>query len=117
MISFQEAFQIVQDHTMDLGQETVALAASLWRILAEPVYADRDFPPFNRSTKDGIAINYSGMEQGETTFQIQGVQAAGTAPIPLASEQSCIEIMTGAVVPDNADTVVMYEHLEITGDI
>ncbi len=116
MIAFEAAFKIVQDHTMDWGQEELPFQDSLGRILAEPIYADRDFPPFDRSTRDGIAISYSGMDKTQGAFRIQGIQPAGSPPVSLSSESDCVEIMTGAVVPENADTVVMYEHLEINGE-
>ena len=49
MITFKEAFQKVLDHPLDLGIEIVSLMDSLNRILAEDIYADRDFPPFDRA--------------------------------------------------------------------
>jgi len=113
MISFKNAYQKVLDLGQDFGNEQVPLHAAMGRILAEDIIADRNFPPFNRATKDGIAINYGAIEEGRTTFKIEGVLAAGMPTQLLADRFNCIEIMTGAVVPDNADTVVMYEHLSI----
>ncbi|HMB64163.1 MAG TPA: molybdopterin molybdotransferase MoeA, partial [Eudoraea sp.] len=101
----------------DYGEEWVPIRDATGRILAEDIHADRDFPPFNRSTKDGIAIHYSAIEQGQTDFQVAGVLAAGAPPRVLGSATSCIEIMTGAVVPEDANTVVMYEDVVIEGGI
>ena len=113
MISFNDAFKSVMDHPASFGAETVNIKDAATRVLAEDVYTDRDYPPFNRATKDGIAINYSAFEAGRREFEIKGVIAAGTAVTQLSNQDSCMEIMTGAVVPYDADTVVMYEHLDI----
>lgn len=113
MIDFDEAFKKVLDHSLDLGDEEVELMKSTGRVLAEDIVADRDFPPFDRSTKDGIALKYSMIEKGVKTFQIDGVLSAGSAQERLTDGPHCFEIMTGAVVPHNADTVIMYEELTI----
>ncbi|GGW44262.1 molybdopterin molybdotransferase MoeA [Arenibacter certesii] len=113
MISFKEAHKKVVDNKQDFGTELIPLKLAMGRVLAEEVIADRDFPPFNRATKDGIAINYESIASGQTTFKIEGVLPAGVAPKPLSNTEHAIEIMTGAVVPDNANTVVMYEHVVI----
>ncbi len=113
MISFQEAYKKVLENTFDFGEEKVAILESTGRVLAKNILADRDFPPFDRATKDGIAINYSAIENGCTRFKIAGVAAAGTPQQILSDVNNCLEVMTGAVVPENADTVIMYEHLTI----
>ncbi|MFS4456645.1 molybdopterin molybdotransferase MoeA [Maribacter sp. 2304DJ31-5] len=113
MITFQEACQKVLEHPLDLGTETVSLLESTGRILAEPIVADRDFPPFNRATKDGIAIQYTAIENGVQKFAIEGVASAGMPQQELKNGNACLEVMTGAVVPSHTDTIVMYEHLSI----
>lgn len=113
MISFRTAYQKVLEHKQDYGNEYVPLATAMGRILAEDILADRNLPPFNRAIKDGIAINYNAIMSGCNTFRIEGILPAGTVPKLLTDTSHCIEIMTGAVVPDNADTVIMYEHLII----
>ncbi|MDO6518336.1 molybdopterin molybdotransferase MoeA [Zobellia uliginosa] len=113
MISFKDAFDHVLRHTPDFGNETVALTHSTGRILDEDVRADRDFPPFHRSTKDGIAIAFSAVEKGEDRFKLEGVLSAGMPQKTLSSDHNCLEIMTGAVLPKGADTIVMYEEIEI----
>ena len=113
MINYDEAYANVLSHTLDFDQESVSLGHCNGRILAEDVLADRDFPPFDRATKDGIAISSKGLEKGIRTFKIEGVASAGMPQHTLHELHNCIEIMTGAVVPKNADTVVMYEHLNI----
>ena len=113
MISFKEAFQKVLQHPLKPGSENVPLLQSTGRILAEDVKADRDFPPFDRSTKDGIAIHYSAIEKGIGRFKIEGTLSAGMAQQKLSSGENCFEIMTGAVLPKSADTIVMYEETDI----
>jgi len=113
MISFDEAYSMVMQHSLDLGLETVELLNSNGRILAEDILADRDFPPFHRATKDGIAVNYSGIGKGIKRLKIEGVASAGMVKQKLGDTSNALEIMTGAVVPENTDTVIMYEHLDI----
>ncbi|MCM5661990.1 molybdopterin molybdotransferase MoeA [Galbibacter mesophilus] len=113
MISFEEAYTMVMTNTFSFKEESVFLTNSLGRVLAEDIYADRDFPPFHRVTKDGIAIHSSALKNGQKTFPIEGIVAAGTEQIALKSAENCLEIMTGAVLPDNADTVIMYEEVSI----
>ncbi len=113
MISFQEAFDLVLANTADFGSVTVPLDKADGRVLAETIYADRDFPPFDRATKDGIALNYQAIENGKSRFKITGIAAAGSPQMTLQDLDSCIEVMTGAMLPINCDTVVMYEHIDI----
>ncbi|GGD73706.1 molybdopterin molybdotransferase MoeA [Maribacter cobaltidurans] len=113
LITFKEALNRVLEHPLDLGNELVPLMQSNGRYLAEPIYADRDFPPFNRVTKDGIAINFDGAIGTGEKLQVEGVASAGMKQLSLVDDKNCIEVMTGAVLPKNTDTVIMYEHLTI----
>lgn len=113
MITFKEAYNSVMKNTTSWGLEKVSIAESADRILATDVHADRDFPPFHRATKDGIAVNYKAIQNNETTFPIEGIAAAGSPQLRLKNIQNCIEIMTGAVLPENTDTVIMYEEIEM----
>lgn len=113
LIGFDEAFKKVIERIRDYGTEEVTLKKAHGRILAEDIVADRDFPPFDRATKDGIAILYEAFEQGRREFEISGVAAAGTPVQVLNDPVNCLEIMTGATVPYDSDTVVMYEDIEV----
>lgn len=117
MITFNEAHKIVLSNKTDFGFEIIPIENSLGRVLDEDILADRDFPPFNRSTKDGIALNYCAISDGRVSFKIEGIAAAGEAQLTLANKQNCIEIMTGAVLPNEADTIIMYEDITIVDDI
>ncbi len=113
MITFEEAYRRIMLNTKDFGDEAVDLMKSTNRILGESIYADRDFPPFDRATKDGIAIKYESFEKGIPYFNVEGVVGAGMPQQKLIGEENCLEIMTGAVLPHNTDTIVMYEDIEI----
>ena len=113
MISFKEAYNLVVNRPGNFGTEMVDIKEAIGRVLKEEIKADRPFPPFNRATKDGIAINYRAIKDGLTNFMVRDVLAAGVATIPLEDKSNCIEIMTGAMVPDDADTVVMYEDIQL----
>lgn len=113
MLTFEEARDIIFSHTIDLEIEQVILNDSLDRILMEDLHADRDFPPFDRVTMDGIAIQYSQLKNGQTKFEIENTLGAGDEEYVLQDTSKCVEIMTGAMLPINCDTVIRYEDLEI----
>jgi len=109
MISVQEATNLIQSTTRDYGTESVPLSTSIGRVLRENLYADRPFPPFNRVTMDGIAIQHEAFIKGQRTFKVEGIAAAGAAQMTLQNCTSCLEVMTGAILPANTDTVIRYE--------
>lgn len=113
MITVEEAFGIVLDNCKIAETELVSIHVAQGRILAETIIADRDFPPFDRVTMDGIAIQYNSFEKGQKTFPILGIAPAGSEQINLTSEDGCVEVMTGAMLPLNTDTVIRYEDVEI----
>jgi molybdopterin molybdotransferase len=87
------------------------------RVLAENITADRDLPPYNRVTMDGIAIRHSAFLQGVRAFRIMGTVAAGDTPVDFEETDQCVEIMTGAALPESADSVIRYEDIEIKDGI
>jgi len=117
MVSVSEAERIILDHLYQPGSEKLALTTANGRILAEEIKADRDLPPFHRATMDGIAISYESFQSGERKFLVDGLQAAGQPPQTLRDKKNCIEIMTGASLPNGTDTVIPYEHISIQGQI
>ncbi len=98
------------------GTETVPLAQAPGRYLAAPARADRDLPPYDRSTMDGIAIAFSDIAERRQQFTCVGMAAAGSPRQQLPPVGNCLEIATGAVIPDGADTVVPYEDVLREGD-
>ncbi len=113
MISVQEAAALIGSHAGAAPVSRVGLAEAVGRVLREPVYADRDFPPFHRATMDGIAVAFAALQAGPRTFPVAGTAYAGTPPGRLTDPQGCLEIMTGAVLPEGADTVIRYEDLQL----
>src|ERR1700742_415321 len=109
MITVEEAEKIILNQVSDYGAEIIPFDLALGRVLAENIKADRDLPPFNRVTMDGIAISYKSFESGVKSFHIKATQAAGDPPIDIVDPNECIEIMTGAVLPLSVDTVIRYE--------
>jgi molybdopterin molybdotransferase len=110
--TFTEARQIVCREVSQgrrLQTETVRLADASGRVLAEPVLADRDYPPLARSIRDGYAVRAADLPGALT---IIGEVAAGATFEGAVGPGQCVEIMTGAPVPDGADAVVMVEHTQ-----
>ena len=113
MISAQEALKTVLNSAQDFGVEEIPFFNSVGSTLKEEIFADRDFPPFNRVSMDGIVIDYTSFKNGQRAFKIEGIQAAGSEQITLLNTKNCIEVMTGAVLPNNANSVIRYEDVTI----
>lgn len=95
------------------SSEEVALLDAAGRVLAQPILADRDQPPFNRATRDGFAVRASEFTAGRELRIIGQVRAGDLwTGDPLSTEEA-IEIMTGAPLPAGADAVAMVEHVEL----
>jgi molybdopterin molybdotransferase len=114
MISVEKAINIVIENAIDHGIEEVPYEKASGRILAEDVFADRAFPPFDRVCMDGIAIKSESFNLGHRNFNVEKVGAAGDPVVTLDDPLKCIEIMTGAPLPRNTDTVIRYEDLTPT---
>ncbi len=113
MITVPEVDALIKQ-TVQLNQtEEVSFENCLGRVLAEAITADRDFPPFNRVMMDGIAIRYTDWQAGLSSFKVQGMLPAGAPAVTLQESGHCIEVMTGAVCPNHADTIIKYEHINI----
>jgi molybdopterin molybdotransferase len=112
-IPYEKALSILEEHKGEFPIESRNLEDCIGAYLAEDLLADRDFPPFDRVTMDGIAIVYGTFENGKRTFSIESVAAAGTPQLTLKDTQNCIEVMTGAIMPNGVDTVIRYEDLTI----
>jgi len=117
MISVEQAENIIQSELRDYGAEITPFELTLGRVLAENIKADRDLPPFNRVTMDGIAVNYDAVANGISSFHIKSTQAAGDLPFEINEPDHCVEIMTGAALPGSVDTVIRYEDLMIRADV
>ncbi len=118
VLSFEDAYEVVREYCQEIlkagdrPSEEVLLLQGRGRVLAEPVVADRDFPPFPRATRDGFAVRADDLADGVTLLRVVGqVRAGDSYDLPLASGEA-VEIMTGAAVPPGADAVVMVEYTE-----
>lgn len=121
VLSFESARRVVEEQAAQIrsiGTESVDLLASSGRILAEPIIADRDIPPFPRSTRDGYAVGSSDLAQLPATLDLIGEIKAGerleNIPAKVGAGQT-VSIMTGAPVPNGADAVVMVEYTNPRG--
>ena len=108
-----EAEALVREHVRPLPVESRPLASLAGAVLAQPVRAERDQPPFDRVTMDGIAFASHDWRDGVRRFRIAGVQAAGSPALELSGSGDCFEAMTGAVLPRGCDCVVPVERLEV----
>src|ERR1700722_10001172 len=106
MISYQSARQIIVEtigkHIGKRGMENVPLAEASARVLAADILADRDYPPFNRSTRDGYGVRAAEVFDG-AVLQCVGEIKAGDVPSVAIAEGQCLHIMTGAGLPAEVD--------------
>ena len=119
MLSFTDARRVVftQSKTRAGVRPTLSLPVSdaLGYVLAQEIRTDREYPPFNRSTRDGYAVRASEATQGAQLRCVGEIKAGDTVSQPLAPG-TCIQIMTGAAVPPGADAVVMIEFTRRAAD-
>lgn len=92
--------------------ESLPLTQCVGGTLRENIYAERDQPPFDRITMDGIALDSESLRRGARRFRIQATQAAGTPALRLEREHA-IEVMTGAILPHGSDCVIPVEQYEL----
>lgn len=120
MLSFHQALEIVKQkfEAADLrpGREVVPLGEARGRVLAEDVAADRDYPPFHRSIRDGYAVRAEDVASPPVKLHLRGEVRAGRHFAGVVDVGECVSIMTGAPLPDGADAVVMVEYAGSEGD-
>jgi len=120
VVSFEEARHLVEQHAVGVcpgDVETVDLLAGLGRVLAESILADRDFPPFDRATRDGYAVRAADLAAVPARREVVGEVKAGDWPDPArcsVGRGQAVGIMTGAPLPRGADAVVMVEHTSLS---
>jgi len=114
MITVTDAEKLILANKLPLGCAEVSLTEAFGRVLDENIVADRPFPPFNRVTMDGIALNFSAFSSGIRIFPVEKTVAAGDELYSLVDEKHCVEVMTGAILPDNTDVIVRYEDISLS---
>ena len=119
MLSYQEARQKVIEQVGDRkaprATEQVRVGDALGYVLAQEVKTDREYPPFNRATRDGYAVFAADAKAG-ATLKCTGEIKAGDRVTKELWAETCVQIMKGAAVPSGADAVVMIEHTKRDGE-
>ena len=114
MLTTRAASEAIARAMSAFGREAVAYSEAAGRVLRQQVRAERDQPPFDRVTMDGIAVNYAALARGTRSFRVVGTQHAGDRVSTLSDHSQCIEIMTGAVLPAGSDCVVPVERITVS---
>ena len=107
MIKVEEAIAIIEANSLKMPKQTIAVTKALGYVLAEKVISPINMPPFRQSAMDGYAFTHSIRHQ----YDIIGTSQAGDHLNIKLKNTEAVRIFTGAFVPDNADTVVMQEHV------
>ncbi len=111
MISFEDALNIILTDVRPTGTERIGFNNALFRVLAQDVFSDVDMPPFDKAAVDGFACRRADLD---SELELLEIIAAGQIPSKVVSKGKCIKVMTGAIVPQGADTVIMVEHTQET---
>lgn len=113
MITYQEALDKILNSASCLNTERVNILDAYNRVLAVDVYSDINMPPFNKSAMDGYACKRQDINN---LLDIIEIIPAGKSPVKKIEKNQCSKIMTGAMIPDGADCVIMVEDVsEIDG--
>jgi molybdopterin molybdotransferase len=113
MITFNEALQIICNNAKPLDTETIPLGGCLNRVLAEDIFSDIDLPPFHKSAMDGFACKRADLPG---PLKVVDEIPAGKHSEIILHNGECARIMTGAPIPEGADTVFMIEYHEMNAD-
>jgi molybdopterin molybdotransferase len=113
LITPRLAEEAINSRLTCLPIESLPLTQCVGGTLRENVYAERDAPPFDRVTMDGVAVDSERLRSGSRRFHIQATQPAGSPPLKLAPGENAIEVMTGAMLPHAADCVIPVEQYDV----
>jgi len=120
MLTYEQARQEIIDQVRKKDSPRAKVRVTVWEalgfVLAQEVKTDRDYPSFNRSTRDGYAVKAADVAAAATLRCVGEIKAGDTVREAL-QPGICVQIMTGAAVPSGADAVVMIEHTQRDGDI
>ncbi|MGC0774205.1 MAG: gephyrin-like molybdotransferase Glp [Candidatus Acidiferrum sp.] len=119
MLTYEQARQKVIEQVGEKkgprATEQVRVGEALGYVLAQEIKTDREYPPFNRATRDGYAVFAADAKAG-ASLKCTGEIKAGDRVTKELWAETCVQIMTGAAVPSGADAVVMIEHTKRDGD-
>jgi molybdopterin molybdotransferase len=113
LITPRLAEEAINSRLTCLPIESLPLTQCVGGTLRENIYAERDQPPFDRVTMDGIAVDSESLRRGVRRFRIQATQPAGMPPLKLSGGEDAIEVMTGAILPLACDCVIPVEQYEL----
>jgi molybdopterin molybdotransferase len=119
MLTYEQAREtVIEEATKKKGPRSTTVV-NIWEalgwVLAQPIKTDREYPPFDRATRDGYAVRAMDAPKG-ADLVCTGEIKAGDAVTTALKPWTCMQIMTGAAVPPQADAVVMIEHAQREGD-
>ena len=117
LITPRLAEEAINSRLTCLPIESLPLTQCVGGTLRENIYAERDAPPYDRVSMDGIAVNSEQLRRGQRRFRIQAIQAAGSPALKLVSGENAIEVMTGSVLPVAADCVIPVEQYDIVDGV
>jgi molybdopterin molybdotransferase len=117
LITPRLAEEAINSRLTCLPIESLPLTQCVGGTLRENIYAERDQPPFDRVTMDGIAVDSEVLRRGVRRFRIQATQSAGSPALKLARGEDAIEVMTGAILPQASDCVIPVEQYEVSDGI
>jgi molybdopterin molybdotransferase len=120
MLTYEQARQEIIEQVRKKDSPRAKVRVTVWEalgfVLSQEVKTDRDYPSFNRSTRDGYAVKAADVAAAATLRCVGEIKAGDTVREAL-QPGTCVQIMTGAAVPSGADAVVMIEHTQRDGDI
>ena len=120
-IPFETALNILLENCQQVEEEAITLEYSLNRILSEDIYAKENIPGFKRSSMDGYALISSDTENAneDSTVRLTVLEElkAGDVPRFEVISSKTIKVMTGAIIPNGADSVIRFEDIERKDDI
>ena len=117
MNSVADVDRLLTVRAVTFPPERCALMGSVGRVLREPVLADRDLPPHDRVTMDGIAVSAGALNRGQRPLRLEAEARAGEPRKTLSDRcHGALRVMTGAVLPAGCDTVIRSEDLRLEGE-
>ena len=120
MFTYQQARESVIGRLQGIPRApatgAIPLREAMSRVLARDILSDRDYPPFHRSIRDGYAVR-AAETHSDAQLKCIGELKAGDTPTTCVAPGTCIQIMTGAALPDGADAVIMIEHTSREGEV
>lgn len=121
LATLAQAFATLEAHLPRIGSETVGLMAALRRVSAHDVAASLDVPHFRKAAMDGYALRaedtFGATDAKPKSLTVLESVMPGTLPSAEVGAGGCVEIGTGAAMPNGADAVVMVEHTEPNGGV